>query len=116
MFREVLAIVRSAIFLVIAPGFVAGLVPWWISRWRLETPFFGILFFCLAGGMLIMLGLIASILFPIRGAGCGYAGACLPNPSFSGYRTVSLCPKSDVRVGGKHDSRAKFDPGKRDAP
>jgi len=62
MFREVLAIVRSAIFLVIAPGFVAGLVPWWISRWRLETPFFGILFFCLAGGMLIMLGLIASIL------------------------------------------------------
>ena len=32
--RKVLAIVGSAVFLVIAPGFVAGLVPWWISHWR----------------------------------------------------------------------------------
>lgn len=40
--RRVLAIVGSAVFLVIAPGFVAGLVPWWISHWRIETSFFGI--------------------------------------------------------------------------
>ena len=41
--------IGSAVFLVIAPGFVAGLVPWWISRWRLETPFFGMPLFRLAG-------------------------------------------------------------------
>ncbi len=34
-----LAIVGSAVFLVIGPGFVAGLVPWWISRWRVEAFF-----------------------------------------------------------------------------
>jgi protein-S-isoprenylcysteine O-methyltransferase Ste14 len=35
--RKVLALVCSAIFVVVAPGFVAGLVPWWISRWEFET-------------------------------------------------------------------------------
>ena len=57
MVRKVLAILGSAIFLVIAPGFVAGLVPWWISHWRLEDPFFGMPLFRFAGGLLIALGL-----------------------------------------------------------
>src|ERR1700674_3701528 len=48
MIRKVSAIVGSAVFLVIAPGFVAGLVPWWISRWQLETPFLGCRFSVLA--------------------------------------------------------------------
>ncbi len=48
----------SAVFLVIAPGFVAGLAPWWISRWRLEAPFFGLILFRFAGGALIALGSI----------------------------------------------------------
>jgi len=58
MTRKVLAIVGSVVFLVIAPGFVAGLVPWWISRWRLEAPFFGMPLFRFVGGMLITLGTI----------------------------------------------------------
>jgi protein-S-isoprenylcysteine O-methyltransferase Ste14 len=29
------AAVRSAVFLLLAPGTVAGLIPWWITRWRL---------------------------------------------------------------------------------
>jgi hypothetical protein len=33
------AIVVSAIFAVIAPGIVAGIVPWWVSRWKLQAPF-----------------------------------------------------------------------------
>src|SRR5258706_8132382 len=36
--RRVFAVLGSALFLVLAPGIVAGLVPWWISRWRFETP------------------------------------------------------------------------------
>lgn len=36
------AVLGSAVFLVIAPGFVAGLAPYWISRWQIEPPFFGI--------------------------------------------------------------------------
>lgn len=31
------AVFVSALFLVIAPGTVAGLVPWWISGWRVES-------------------------------------------------------------------------------
>ncbi len=56
MIRKVLAIIGSAVFLVIAPGFVAGLVPRWISHWRLEAPFLGMPLFRFAGGTLIMIG------------------------------------------------------------
>jgi protein-S-isoprenylcysteine O-methyltransferase Ste14 len=73
MSTKVLAMVGSAVFLVIAPGFVAGLAPWWISRWRLETPFFAMPLFRLAGGMLIALGAIglldSFVRFAVQGVG-----------------------------------------------
>ena len=73
MNRKVLAIVGSAVFLVIAPGFVAGLAPWWISGWRLEAPFFGMPPFRLAGGILIVLGAVglldSFIRFAVQGEG-----------------------------------------------
>src|SRR5262249_56635675 len=73
MSRKVLAIVGSAVFLIIAPGFVAGLAPWWISRWRLEAPFFGAPLFRFAGGMLIALGIVtlldSFVRFAVKGLG-----------------------------------------------
>jgi protein-S-isoprenylcysteine O-methyltransferase Ste14 len=30
------AAIGSAVFLLIAPGIVAGLVPWWLTRWEVE--------------------------------------------------------------------------------
>jgi protein-S-isoprenylcysteine O-methyltransferase Ste14 len=49
------------------------LVPWWISGWRFETPFFGIPLFRLAGGILIMLGVIglldSLVRFAVQGVG-----------------------------------------------
>jgi len=36
--RRLLSVLGSAVFLVIAPGVVAGVVPWWISRWRMQAP------------------------------------------------------------------------------
>jgi protein-S-isoprenylcysteine O-methyltransferase Ste14 len=56
--KKLPAIIGSAIFLVIAPGFVAGLVPWWISHWRVERPFFGARLFYSAGWVLAGLGVI----------------------------------------------------------
>src|SRR5271170_6434985 len=41
--RRALALVGTALFLVLAPGCVAGLVPWWISRWQFHAPFRGYL-------------------------------------------------------------------------
>jgi protein-S-isoprenylcysteine O-methyltransferase Ste14 len=61
MTRKVLAIVGSAVFLVIAPGLMAGLVPWWISRWQLNAPFLGTPIFRFAGGVLITLGAIGLV-------------------------------------------------------
>jgi protein-S-isoprenylcysteine O-methyltransferase Ste14 len=71
--RKLPAILGSAIFLVIAPGFVAGCVPWWISQWRLEAPFFAIPLFRIAGGILILLGIVglldSFLRFAVQGLG-----------------------------------------------
>ncbi|HEV2732002.1 MAG TPA: isoprenylcysteine carboxylmethyltransferase family protein [Terriglobales bacterium] len=51
------AILVSAIFAVIAPGTVAGIVPWWISRWKLQAPFLHFYGFRVIGVVLIVAGL-----------------------------------------------------------
>jgi protein-S-isoprenylcysteine O-methyltransferase Ste14 len=56
--RKVSAIIGSAIFLVAAPGVVAGLVPWWISHWRFERPFFGFAPLRIVGALLIAGGVL----------------------------------------------------------
>jgi len=52
--RRVSAILGSALFFVIAPVTVAGLVPWWISRWRVEISVWPPL--RLVGGLLVIAG------------------------------------------------------------
>lgn len=83
--RKALAVLGTAIFLVVAPGFVAGLVPRWISRWRLAAPFFGVAAFRFAGAMLIAIG-FAGVLecfarFALKGIGT-------PAPVFPAQRLV----------------------------
>ena len=51
------AILGSAIFFVIAPGIVAGYVPWRICRWHLGAPLLGTSAFRLVGVLLIVAGL-----------------------------------------------------------
>src|ERR1700728_4092925 len=51
--RRAFSILGSAIFLVLAPGTVAGLVPWWISRWHFELQSLPME---IAGALLIALG------------------------------------------------------------
>jgi protein-S-isoprenylcysteine O-methyltransferase Ste14 len=50
------AVVGSALFLLVAPGTVAGLVPWWISRWRWTSLAPGWLPVRLLGALLLLLG------------------------------------------------------------
>ena len=54
--RRGFALLGTAFFLVLAPGCVAGLVPWWISRWRFLTPFPGYAPLRVTGAMLIAAG------------------------------------------------------------
>jgi protein-S-isoprenylcysteine O-methyltransferase Ste14 len=67
------AVLGSMLFLVLAPGTVAGLLPWWISGWRVGTDFSS--FLVLRGiGVLLILAGIAELLeafarFAIQGMG-----------------------------------------------
>ena len=55
--RRTLAVLGSAIFLVLAPGIVAGYLPWRICRWHLEPPLLGASSFRVVGVLLIAAGL-----------------------------------------------------------
>jgi protein-S-isoprenylcysteine O-methyltransferase Ste14 len=55
--RRIIAILGSAIFLVIAPGIVAGYVPWRLSRWHVGVPQLGTTSLRLVGVLLIVAGL-----------------------------------------------------------
>jgi protein-S-isoprenylcysteine O-methyltransferase Ste14 len=52
-----LAVLGSAAFFLIAPTTVAGVVPWGISRWRLQAPFFDLQSIRWFGVVLILLGI-----------------------------------------------------------
>jgi protein-S-isoprenylcysteine O-methyltransferase Ste14 len=71
--RRVASILGSAAFLVLAPGTVAGLVPWLISHWQMQlpllrfTPFRGIGILLIVGGILIVLESFAR--FALKGVG-----------------------------------------------
>ncbi len=67
------ALLGSIVFLVIAPGTVAGVVPWWISRWRVQRPFLGAAELRLLGAALLVVGAAALLdsfaRFALRGLG-----------------------------------------------
>jgi len=71
--RKVSAVIGSAVFLVIAPGFVAGLAPWWITHWQVEAPFFGLSLFRWIGALFLALGAIglldSFVRFALQGLG-----------------------------------------------
>lgn len=51
------AVIGSLIWLVIAPGLIAGYIPWAISRWRMHPPFLGTSATRWLGVLLIAVGL-----------------------------------------------------------
>jgi protein-S-isoprenylcysteine O-methyltransferase Ste14 len=55
--RRVFAVLGTAVFLLLTPGTVAGLVPWWISRWHMQVPFWGFTPFRFIGALLIAAGI-----------------------------------------------------------
>src|SRR4030088_1703918 len=67
------AVLGSALFFVLAPATVAGLAPWWISRWRFEHPVIWWLPLRIAGGVLVAAGTLVLVdsfaRFAIKGLG-----------------------------------------------
>jgi protein-S-isoprenylcysteine O-methyltransferase Ste14 len=56
--RRFWASLGSLMFFILAPGTILGLVPWWLTRWRIGPPFFGIEPLRWVGAALIVLGLL----------------------------------------------------------
>ena len=50
------AIIGSAIFFVLVPCVFAGVIPWWITRWRFQPAFLGLEWLRTVGGLLILVG------------------------------------------------------------
>jgi protein-S-isoprenylcysteine O-methyltransferase Ste14 len=49
----------SLVFLVVAPGVVAGLIPWWLTRWEVEEPFPFWAPLRVVGAVLVAVGVLA---------------------------------------------------------
>jgi protein-S-isoprenylcysteine O-methyltransferase Ste14 len=54
--RPPLAILGSSTFFLVAPGFVAGVVPFWFTHWRFQPPLLGLSLLRLIGAALILFG------------------------------------------------------------
>jgi protein-S-isoprenylcysteine O-methyltransferase Ste14 len=73
--RKLTAAAGSVVFFVLAPGVVAGLVPWWLTGWRVRHPQPSWVWVPLrvAGGVLIAAGVVvlvqAFVRFVVEGAG-----------------------------------------------
>ena len=48
------AVLGSALFFVVAPSVLGGLVPWWITQWEFQPAFFGVGLTRILGGILII--------------------------------------------------------------
>jgi hypothetical protein len=59
--RKSTAAVGSAVFFLLAPGVVAGLIPWWLTRWQVREPVPYWAPVRVLGGILILAGLIALV-------------------------------------------------------
>jgi protein-S-isoprenylcysteine O-methyltransferase Ste14 len=71
--KRISAIAGTGVFLLLAPGTVAGLVPWWITRWRMQPPLLGFSGSRVIGALMITVG-IAVVLdsfarFALQGLG-----------------------------------------------
>jgi protein-S-isoprenylcysteine O-methyltransferase Ste14 len=56
--RTARAAIGSLVFLVVAPGVVAGLVPWWLTRWRAREPLAYWAPLRVVGGVLVAAGVL----------------------------------------------------------
>ena len=109
--RKIFAILGSAIFLVLAPGFVAGLVPWWISHWRCRNRLVGAATspFCWRRSACLRRHRPPGFIRPIRDTRDRHASSRFSHPSFGCHGTISLCPESHVRGGCEHHPWSGFD-------
>jgi protein-S-isoprenylcysteine O-methyltransferase Ste14 len=92
--RRVFAVLGTALFLVLAPGTVGGLVPWWITRWHVQSATITRLPVQVGGALLVAVGLVVLLdsfaRFALKGLGT-------PAPVFPTQHLVVSGPYRYVR-------------------
>ena len=73
MTRKMWAVLGSALFLIIAPGIVAGFIPWWISKSNVQAPFLGFVPLRALGALLLVVSVLVLLesfaRFALQGVG-----------------------------------------------
>jgi len=73
MTRKMWAVLGSALFLIIAPGLVAGVIPRWISKWNVQAPFLGFVPLRALGALLLVVSVLVLLesfaRFALQGVG-----------------------------------------------
>jgi protein-S-isoprenylcysteine O-methyltransferase Ste14 len=92
--RNARAIVGSALFLLIAPGLVAGLIPWLISHWQFQSAFLGLTSLRAVGGIFVIIGIVGLLDSFRRFA---FEGLGTPAPVFPTRRLIVTGPYRYVR-------------------
>lgn len=59
--RKAKAALGSLVFLAVAPGIVAGLVPWWLTGWEKEEPLLGWALVRILGWVLVAAGVVVVV-------------------------------------------------------
>src|SRR5262252_4067339 len=52
------AVLGSFVFFLVAPGSIAGLVPYLLSRWRIQPPLLGVPAGRIVGGIVLAIGVV----------------------------------------------------------
>jgi protein-S-isoprenylcysteine O-methyltransferase Ste14 len=67
------AAIASAVFVLVAPTSVVGLIPWWICRWHLNPPFLGLYALRYLGVLMLAAGVAGAldsiVRFVVKGSG-----------------------------------------------
>ena len=77
--KRISALAGTTLFLILAPGTVAGVAPWWISRWRGTAPLLGMRSLGIAGMVLVIGGVLVLVESFVRFA---WKGLGTPAPVF----------------------------------
>jgi hypothetical protein len=108
------AIFGSSFFLLLAPGIVAGMVPWWISRWEMRPPLLGFTSFSNCWGPVSCYGPAdaAGFLRSFCHSGPGNSSPDFAHAAPGRDRTLSLCAEPHVRGRRSDNFRPRIAPGR----
>ena len=91
--KRISAVAGTGVFLLLAPGTVAGLVPWWVTRWRMQPPLLGFSGFRVIGAVMIAAGVAVVLDSFARFAlqGLGTPAPILPTVTSLSAVSIGMC-------------------------